>query len=169
MKNDKTEEAERRVDGEGDSLTGVFSWGFARLVVLLLCNSSSIEDVTQGVKWKVAAELYEAAWLIQPLDLFAVDIFHCCWHVAQLAAELSGPIAVVNEGQKPTGHHTGTDAAADRFRFEDGGGREYGGRWLTAAVIRTVTPGRQSRASAVGENDMYQRNVSLPWVDDTFD
>lgn len=49
MKSDKTEEAERRMDGEGDSLTG----GFSSSVVLSLCNCSYIEDVTQGVKWKV--------------------------------------------------------------------------------------------------------------------
>ena len=86
MKSDKTEEEERRMDGEGDSLTR----GFSCSVVLLLCNCSSIEDVTQGVKWKVAAELYEAACLTQPLTLCAAGIFRCCWHVAQLAAELSG-------------------------------------------------------------------------------
>lgn len=81
MKSDKTEEAERRMDGEGDSLTG----GFSSSVVLSLCNCSYIEDVTQGVKWKVAAELYEAACLIQPHTLCAAGIFRCCWHVAQLA------------------------------------------------------------------------------------
>lgn len=41
----------------------------------------------------IAAEVHEAACLIQPHTLCAAGIFRSCWHVAQLAAELSGPIS----------------------------------------------------------------------------
>lgn len=54
---------EERQNGGGRETGGRRGRQFDRSVQLrlLLCNSSSIEDVTQGVKWKVAAELYEAA------------------------------------------------------------------------------------------------------------